>query len=129
MTKAEPIRQALWIAMAPAVLAGLAMFPGAGGPTICPFALLTGTACPGCGLTRAGVALVRGDVAGAFAFHPLVVPVALALGAAWLVGLARRRGRRFDVDRRLIDRAVLVLGVLFAVTWLIRLATGSLPPV
>lgn len=39
--------------------------------TVCPFANLVGYPCPGCGMTRAGLALFHGDLKHAFAFHPL----------------------------------------------------------
>ena len=39
---------------------------------VCPTATLFGIPCPGCGLTRATLALFRGDVATALHFHPLV---------------------------------------------------------
>src|SRR4051812_14423957 len=48
---------------------------------LCPFALLTGQPCPGCGLTRATLALLRGDLGDAVRFHPLSVllsPIAIA---------------------------------------------------
>ncbi|HEX2153081.1 MAG TPA: DUF2752 domain-containing protein [Acidimicrobiia bacterium] len=129
MLRAGRIARAVWMALPLLVAAGLAVVPTGGGPTICPFALLTGTACPGCGLTRAGAALMNGEIVAAFAFHPLIVPVGLAFGAAWFLGLVRRQGRPFRLDRRIVDRGVLALAALFALTWLIRLATGSLPPV
>ena len=47
----------------------------------CPVHWLTGIACPGCGITRASVALARGDFARAWHFHPfvyLLVPLALS---------------------------------------------------
>lgn len=43
---------------------------------LCPVAGTFGIPCPGCGLTRATLALLRGDVRTAFQFHPLV----------WLLG-------------------------------------------
>jgi hypothetical protein len=36
----------------------------------CPYLVLTGLACPGCGLTRAAHFLLHGDVMRAFAFNP-----------------------------------------------------------
>lgn len=39
---------------------------------LCPSAALLGIPCPGCGLTRATLALLHGDVGAAFHFHPLV---------------------------------------------------------
>ena len=38
----------------------------------CPMASVLGIPCPGCGLTRATLALARGDLRQAFALHPLV---------------------------------------------------------
>jgi hypothetical protein len=51
----------------------------------CPIRWLTGVPCPGCGLTRAYVAALHLDFAGAFALHPLW-PVAGPLVAYLLVG-------------------------------------------
>jgi hypothetical protein len=39
---------------------------------VCPSAALLGVPCPGCGLTRATLALLHGDLATALRFHPLV---------------------------------------------------------
>jgi hypothetical protein len=55
---------------------------------VCPTATLFGVPCPGCGLTRATLALLRGDVQAALHFHPLVfvlapLVVALTLNAAY----------------------------------------------
>ena len=48
----------------------------------CPMATVLGIPCPGCGLTRATLALLRGDVRGALALHPLVFVLAPLFAAA-----------------------------------------------
>ncbi|HEX6276690.1 MAG TPA: DUF2752 domain-containing protein [Polyangiaceae bacterium] len=66
-------------------IAGAAAFVAVG-PPMCPTALFFGIPCPGCGLTRATLALLSGDFGAALRFHPLVVvltPVfAYAVGTA-----------------------------------------------
>jgi hypothetical protein len=42
----------------------------------CPMAGILGVPCPGCGLTRATLALLRGDLRGALHLHPLVLVLA-----------------------------------------------------
>ena len=58
------------------------------GPPMCPTALFLGIPCPGCGLTRATLALLRGDFGAALHFHPLVFVLTplfvAALGTALL---------------------------------------------
>lgn len=48
----------------------------------CIFRSLTGFPCPGCGMSRAWLAALRGDFAGALRFHPMfwVIPLVLWLG-------------------------------------------------
>jgi hypothetical protein len=90
----------------------------------CPFALVLRLPCPGCGLTRATLRLWHGDLAGALAFHPLVLLVLPALGlygGANLLGYLLR-GERGWVDRRMGPRSegvawaflALILGVWVA---------------
>jgi hypothetical protein len=50
----------------------------------CLFHLATGLQCPGCGLTRASLALLRGDVQSAYNFNQLVFYVPLFLVAVFL---------------------------------------------
>ena len=46
----------------------------------CPIRWLTGISCAGCGMSRAWLSLLRGDLAAAFAYHPLVLlPIPAAL--------------------------------------------------
>src|SRR5512139_2582425 len=48
----------------------------------CPSRALLGIPCPGCGLTRATLALLRGDVAASLALHPLAPVVLPVVGWA-----------------------------------------------
>lgn len=64
----------------------------------CPFRFAVGIPCPGCGMTRACIALIKGDVQGAFALHPLwplipLVPILLAV----FHGEKRRLGRTLTI--------------------------------
>ncbi|MCC7369613.1 MAG: DUF2752 domain-containing protein [Chloroflexi bacterium] len=48
------------------------------GPQLCIFKLMSGLPCPGCGLTRAVVLLMHGDLTGSLYYHPLAVFLVLA---------------------------------------------------
>jgi hypothetical protein len=79
----------------------------------CPWLMLTGTFCPGCGGLRAVNDLTRGDVGAAISSNLLFVasiPVVLALWARWLVDRWHGVVRRAD-ERRDLVLAGLVLGV------------------
>lgn len=77
------------------------MLPLVGWPPHCVFRAVTGVPCPFCGMTTGTLALLHGDVAGAFAANPgapvlAVMFVVLAatrfgeLGRAWRAVLAER---------------------------------------
>jgi len=72
-------------------LALSALFATTGVGVPCPFLALTGWQCPLCGGTRMGAALLRGDVAAAYAFNPLVLVAVTVLGAlavVWAIEVA-----------------------------------------
>jgi hypothetical protein len=92
----------------------------------CLFRACTGVACPGCGMTRAAGRLVTGDLAGSFAFHPLLVPM-LVVGLVW--GLEHLTVRRRGGQGVLGPRLAIALAVAIPVVWLVRAALGALPPV
>lgn len=54
------------------------------GPVLCPFRLVTGLPCPGCGLTRSWVAVGHGDVHDAFAYNAFG-PLSMAFVAVMVV--------------------------------------------
>ncbi len=64
------------------------------GPVLCPFRLVTGLPCPGCGLTRSWVHLLHGQVGDATAANPFgIVALLVAVGfvAAVASSVVRRR--------------------------------------
>lgn len=82
------------------------------GHPICPFRAVTSLPCPGCGMTRAVLALGQGRVLAAARFNPLVLPLVAAM-LAWLAGV------RLDAARRRAALTVLLGAVL--VFWAARL--------
>lgn len=99
------------------------------GPTFCPFALSTGMACPGCGMTRAAGQLLRGDLASAVNYHPLVPAIALMATVGWGWFVLRKTGTVGPISNRLLNGILTVTLVALVTVWIARLATGSLPPV
>jgi hypothetical protein len=90
------------------------------GLPLCPFAFFTGWPCPGCGLTRAGISLLQGDVIGAVRLSPLspvVVPFVgfVLLRSMWLY--VRGHGA---LPPKWIDRAALGLWAALIVVWGLR---------
>ncbi len=54
------------------------------GVSACPFRLLTGLPCPACGMTRAGLLFLQGDLQGSLAMQPFFLPF-LGLTAGFCV--------------------------------------------
>ena len=98
---------------------------------LCPSAALLGIPCPGCGLTRATLALVHGDFAAALRLHPLVpilTPIYLGLLAVvatgyvrgtsvWAAGPGQPRGFLFS---KTVTRVTWVLVLLVFAVWILR---------
>jgi hypothetical protein len=105
---------------------------------LCPFRALTGHSCPGCGMTRACVSMLHGDVWTSLTFHPLGWLVTLALVGAGLRALAqlvlgRRLGWRLPARlERLARLATIALFTFVFLFGAVRLAlelAGILTPV
>lgn len=78
----------------------------------CPIRYTTGISCPGCGMTRAVLALLRFDFAAAFQFHPLVYVLPFAL----LVFLFRHR-----ISNKFYKIFIFTFVGLFVIIYLVRL--------
>jgi hypothetical protein len=116
----------------PLAALGLAAWDPArnGGPPLCPWRAITGTACPGCGLTRACGAFLRGRWDEAVQLHPLVWVVAVQVAVVWALVVASRRfgrlGRR-EPPAWVMPAVVTANALVFLGVWGVRLAAGTLP--
>lgn len=64
----------IWLTLAAGATYLFIFEPGRSGLfPVCPFFVLTGFACPGCGTTRGLHLLLHGDVIAAFRFNPLMM--------------------------------------------------------
>jgi len=106
---------------------------------LCPTASVFGVPCPGCGLTRATLALLRGDARTALHLHPLVFLLAplyfAVLGAAAVAyvraPLAAAPRRRAWIAGRGVTALASLLLVLVLGVWVARFfgAFGGPAPV
>jgi hypothetical protein len=120
----------------PARIAILALVLGALGVAIwsdfplCPVAGTFGVPCPGCGLTRATLALLRGDVRAALHLHPLVwlmAPLFVAFVGTATLELVRDPARPTRASRvSWTGRGMTIVAVFLLITsvgvWVLRFA-------
>ncbi len=91
----------------------LGRWSGAGGVTLCAVQRLTNRPCPGCGGTRAVVALLSGDIGAALQLNPLVCVLAAVAVALLVLRLGFGRALRLGLTPR--DRVFALAGLLLAV--------------
>jgi hypothetical protein len=103
---------------------------------LCPFALVTRHPCPGCGMTRAALALAQGHITEALRLHPLsivVVPAAILLITQGSMSYVRRgRWETFESARTWWATALwLLFGLALFGVWIARFfgALGGPVPV
>jgi hypothetical protein len=87
----------------------------------CPWLVLTGTACPGCGGLRAVNDLTRGDVAAAISSNALFVASLPLLAVLWTRSLVLRwRGERRPLPQAVVAWAGGTAVALLLVFWVVR---------
>lgn len=95
----------------------------------CLFRRATGIPCPGCGFSRAFLALLRGDWSDVQRLHPLAPLLALEWVAIWLIAAAWAIGKRLPVPQieTYAERLILTNAALFLLLWGGRLYFHTLP--
>ena len=122
-------RRRLWPAAAAVAGTGGARGAPGGVPTqpgnypTCPWLLLTGTFCPGCGTLRATHALTEGNVLEALARNPLTVGAFLLMA----LGFVRWTRRQWRGEQRMTAAPAWLLYALFwaiMAFWILRNVPG-----
>jgi len=112
----------------------------------CPIKSITGISCPGCGMTRACICVVKGDFAKALEYHPMVVLMPVMAGLfiytmviKYKMSLAGKKSNLkvnikdssltknncyCKISKR-IDLLWIIIGCVFCVTYVIRLVKGN----
>lgn len=84
----------------------------------CGFYQLTGLQCPGCGMTRMCLALLRGDLRGAFYYNGgvlLALPVLAGIFAVYAARYVKNGDRRLGPVQRTLLVGVIIWLLAFAV--------------
>ena len=82
----------------------------------CPIKFVTGISCPGCGMTRAWLAVLRLDFAAAFYYHPLFLLPPIAV----ILYLSKAR-----INRRVYRFLILAISAGFIIVYAYRLIAAQ----
>lgn len=87
----------------------------------CPWLVLTGTYCPGCGGLRAVNDLTHGDARAAFASNALFVAMVPAIAVMWTRSVTQRaRGRLTQMSSRWVTLYAATSLTLIVAFWVVR---------
>lgn len=86
----------------------------------CPLRFFLGIPCPFCGMTRAFLCVLEGDLAKSFYFHPLW-PIVLGI----IIIFPLWKFRLLHLSDKWIDHGAFAIGILFLLCFIIRHMTQS----
>lgn len=96
------------------------------GTIYCPYRILTGGWCPGCGCTRAVKALVRGNVTESLAMNPVSALLFVQAVVASVLLLVMPARTVAWISKHRLPLAAFNLAAILGL-WIARLATGTIP--
>ena len=82
----------------------------------CPIKFVTGISCAGCGMTRAWMALLKGNVQLAYYYHPLFFLPPIAL----VILLLRKK-----ICKTIFNSLIFIIAVLFVIVYILRMLHGD----
>ncbi len=82
----------------------------------CPIKYLTGISCAGCGMSRAWLSFLHGDIAAAWHYHPLFLTPPLIL---ILPALKKR------MNPEIIRMIIFIVALLYGIVYMYRLMIGN----
>ena len=80
----------------------------------CPFKLITGLDCPGCGFQRAVLALMQGNLGESFRLYPPTIPLLL-----FFVYALADRFLKLDTEKGLIKKSLFII-----IGWMVLISYG-----
>ncbi len=96
--------------------------------SVCLLRRSIGLACPTCGMTRSLALLARDRPLAALEAHPLGPPFVAETILLWIWWGEVARGRRQAPPASRLGTLMIANAAVFATVWIVRLATGTLPP-
>ena len=96
--------------------------------TICIFKLITGIPCPGCGMGRASLSILRGNIIESFSYNILCIPFSICVftSLCWLiVDLFKGKDTFFiTINRKVPFFYLIPLFILTAISWAVNIYRG-----
>lgn len=130
MTPAPPRRHVLMTLVMSALIVAAFVWPRGENGTICTFKRLAGVSCPGCGMTRAVVAIVDGHWADSARYHLFGFVAAAVVFGLWAYGVASFYKPSPPILSLVGLKTAVVAGVVLAAYlayWVLRILNGTAP--